>query len=494
MKMIYLFEEGSTKMRDLLGGKGCELSEMARIGIRVPPGFVITTEECRKYQKDRKLSEKLKKEIMKYIKVLEKKTGKVFGGKENPLLVSVRSGAPVSMPGMMDTILNLGLNDETVIGFAKTTNERTAYDAYRRFIQMFGEIVLKIEKSKFDKIFEEEKEKRRRKFDYELNVSELKEIVEKFKLLVKNEGKEIPQDPKEQLFMAVQAVFESWNNPRAITYRNIYNIPHDMGTAVVVQTMVFGNLGFDSGTGVLFTRNPSTGENVLYGEYLMNAQGEDVVAGIRTPKPIKEMKKEFPKIYNEIEKIAKKLERHYRDMQDIEFTIEKGKLYILQTRTGKRTAAAAIKIAVDMVKEKLISKEEAIMRISTKEIDQLLHKQIDPNEKYTKIAKGLPASPGAACGKIVFTADEAAQRGKNENVILVAVETTPDDIHGMIASQGVLTSRRYDLSCSSCSERSWYPMYSRMRISKNRYRKEDIGNKWKNFQGKRYHNDRWIFR
>ena len=441
-KSVYLFEEGSSKMRSTLGGKGCELAEMTRLGMPVPPGFVITTEECKRYQKAKKLPDKLQKDIFKAVTVLEQKLKRKFGGPAKPLLVSVRSGAPVSMPGMMDTILNLGLNDKTVEGFARLTNERTAYDAYRRFVQMFGEIVLGIKKDKFDKIFEEYKERYHKKLDTELTAPMLKEITCQFKELVKKEtGRDFPDDPNKQLLMAVEAVFNSWNNPRAITYRNLYKIPHDMGTAVVVQTMVFGNAGPDSGTGVAFSRNPSTGEKTLYGEYLTNAQGEDVVAGIRTPHPIAHMKKEFPKIYKQFEQIAKKLEKHYRDMQDMEFTIENGKLWMLQTRTGKRTAAAAIKIAVDMVKEGLITKEEAIMRVSPSEIDQLLHRQIDPKVKVSPIAKGLPASPGAATGKIIFTADEAAEIGKKDKVILVAVETTPDDIHGMIASQGVLTSR-----------------------------------------------------
>ncbi len=442
MKQVYIFKEGSTKMRSLLGGKGCELSEMTRIGLPVPPGLVITTEQCLLYQKTKKISRSLESDIFKALSFVEKQVGKKFGDRDNPLLVSVRSGAPVSMPGMMDTILNLGLNDQTVVGFAKLTNERTAYDAYRRLIQMYGEIVFEIKKEKFDKIFDSVKEQHHRKQDVELTPDELKEIISKFKILVHEEtGKQFPWDPKEQLILAIQAVFDSWNNQRAITYRNLYKIDHNMGTAVVVQSMVFGNTGNSSGTGVAFTRDPSTGQKKLYGEYLLNAQGEDVVAGIRTPKHIELMKKEMPKQYKELERIAKLLEKHYRDMQDMEFTIENGKLWMLQTRNGKRTAAAAIKIAVSMVKEKLISKEEAIMRIQPSQIEQLLHRQIDPKVKIISIAKGLPASPGAATGKIVFTADEAAELGKKEKVMLVAVETTPDDIHGMIASQGILTSR-----------------------------------------------------
>jgi pyruvate,orthophosphate dikinase len=442
MKLVYLFEEGSSAMRATLGGKGCELAEMTRLKMPVPPGFVITTEECRQYQRTKKIPEALRKDVFKAMSSLEKKLGRKFGDPSKPLLVSVRSGAPVSMPGMMDTILNLGINDKTVVGFAKMTNERTSYDAYRRFVQMFGEVVLGIKKDKFDRIFDHSKERAHRKMDTDLTSSELKTITTQFKDLVRQEtGKPFPDDSNEQLLMAVEAVFNSWNTPRAITYRNLYKIPHDMGTAVVVQTMVFGNSGPNSGTGVAFSRNPSTGENKLYGEYLMNAQGEDVVAGIRTPHPISHMKSELPKLYKQFEQTANKLEDHYRDIQDMEFTIEEGKLWMLQTRSGKRTAAAAVKIAVDMVKEKLISREEAILRVSPSAIDQLLHRQIDPKIKVNPIAKGLPASPGAASGKIVFTADDAAEQGKKEKVILVAVETTPDDIHGMIASQGVFTSR-----------------------------------------------------
>ncbi|VVB74139.1 Phosphoenolpyruvate synthase [uncultured archaeon] len=429
-------------MRAILGGKGCELAEMTRLGFPVPPGFVITTQECLKYQKKKKMSAGLDSAIFEALKHLEGKLGRTFGDHTKPLLVSVRSGAPVSMPGMMDTILNLGLNDQTAAGFAKMTNERTAYDAYRRFVQMFGEVVLEIEKKKFDRIFDSVKEKYRRKLDTELNAHELQEIVAEFKAIVMQEtGNIFPEDPEKQLLMAVGAVFSSWNNPRAITYRNLYKIPHNMGTAVVVQTMVFGNSGPNSGTGVAFSRNPSTGEHKLYGEYLMNAQGEDVVAGIRTPHPISHMEKEHPTLYKQFHDISQKLEKHYRDMQDMEFTIEEGKLFMLQTRNGKRTAAAAVKAAVDMADEGLITKEEAVMRVQPSQIDQLLHRQIDPKVKTNPIAKGLPASPGAASGTIVFTADDAAEIGKKEKVMLVAVETTPDDFHGMIASQGVLTSR-----------------------------------------------------
>ena len=440
-KRVYLFEEGSSKMRPILGGKGCELGEMTSIGLPVPPGFVVTTQQCLEYQKSKKIGAELEQDIFTALKHIEEKTGKKFGDPSNPLLVSVRSGAPVSMPGMMDTILNLGLNDTTIKGQEKA-GERFAWDSYRRLAQMFGEVVLGVDKKKFDKIFDEIKEKAHRKLDIELQPAELKEVVKQFKALVKKEtGKDFPDDPNKQLILAIEAVFNSWNTPRAITYRNLYKLSHNMGTAVVVQVMVFGNMGSDCGTGVAFTRNPSTGEKKLYGEFLMNAQGEDVVAGIRTPRPIADLQKESPVIYKQFAETAEKLEKHYRDMQDMEFTIEKGKLYMLQTRSGKRTAAAAVKAAVDMVKEGLITKDEAILRVKPEQLDQLLHKQIDPKAKTNPLAKGLPASPGAASGKIVFTADDAAEKGKDSKVILVAVETTPDDIHGMIASQGVFTSR-----------------------------------------------------
>ncbi len=444
-KYIYLFEEGSAKMRDLLGGKGAGLAEMARIGLPVPPGFTITTEVCRLYYKlGKKFPEGLEDQIRYYLKKLEEKTGKRLGDPENPLLVSVRSGAPISMPGMMDTILNLGLNDKTVEGLAKLTNNpRFAYDSYRRFIQMFSDIVLKIPREEFEKVLEKYKQMEGVKYDAELSVEALNKIVEEYKEIVrKHLGREFPQDPWEQLIMAIKAVFESWNNPRAIVYRKLNNIPDDLGTAVNIQAMVFGNMGWDSGTGVAFTRDPNTGEKKLYGEYLPNAQGEDVVAGIRTPKKIEEMKEEFPEIYNQLVKVAEMLEKHFRDMQDIEFTVERGKLYLLQTRTGKRTPRAAVKIAVDMVKEGLITKEEAIMRVKPEQVEKLLHKQVDPNAPRKVIARGLPASPGAAVGKVVFSPDEAVELAeKGEKVILVRPETTPNDVHGMYASQGILTSR-----------------------------------------------------
>ncbi|MCD6408427.1 pyruvate, phosphate dikinase [bacterium] len=447
-KYIYFFgggkADGNGQMKDLLGGKGAGLAEMTNAGIPVPPGFTITTEMCTYfYQHDGKLPEDFDQQLKENLKKLEELTGKKFGDPKNPLLVSVRSGAKISMPGMMDTILNLGLNDEAVKGLAENSgDERFAYDAYRRFIQMFGNVVMGIDKNEFEKYLEEKKKERGVEYDSELTADDLKDLVEKFKQVYKEKtGEEFPQDPMVQLKMAINAVFKSWNNPRAITYRKINKIPDDLGTAVNVQTMVFGNMGNDSGTGVGFTRNPSTGEKEFYGEYLTNAQGEDVVAGIRTPKPISELEKEMPEVYKQLREITEKLEKHYKDVQDFEFTIEKGKLYMLQTRTGKRTPMAAVKIAVDMVKEGLITKEEAVMRIEPAQIEQLLHPIIDPKVKVEPIAKGLPASPGAASGKVVFTADDAERKAKEEPVILVRIETSPDDIHGMNAAKGILTSR-----------------------------------------------------
>ena len=443
-KWVYDFEEGSKDMKNLLGGKGAGLAEMTRIGLPVPPGFTITTEACKEYLKIGKLSEEIKEQTLEHLKKLEEKSGKKFGDVKNPLLVSVRSGAPISMPGMMDTILNLGLNDETVEGLKDlTNNERFAYDSYRRFIQMFGNVVMGIPHEEFEAILDKYKEENGLKSDTELTPEMLKNIIADYKeLYKKHTGKDFPQDPMEQLFTAIEAVFKSWNNERAIAYRKINKISDDLGTAVNIVMMVFGNMGDDSATGVAFTRNPSTGEKGIYGEYLVNAQGEDVVAGIRTPKPIKEMKNDIPSAYDELLKVADTLERHYRDMQDMEFTVERGKLYMLQTRTGKRTAQAAVKIAVDMVKEGLITKEEAVLRVTPTHIDQLLHKMIDPSAKVEPIAKGLPASPGAASGKVVFDVKEAAERGKKgEAVILVRPETTPEDIEGMAHSKGILTSR-----------------------------------------------------
>lgn len=450
-KYVYLFKEGKSDMRDLLGGKGANLAEMTNIGLSVPQGFTITTEACREYYRvGEKLPDGLWEEMQPAIAEVERQSGKKFGDNTAPLLVSVRSGAKISMPGMMDTILNLGLNDETVQGLAEATgNERFAYDCYRRFVQMFGDVVLGVESYKFEEMIHQIKELQAHEeggsvyFDSDLSAVSLKKLVGQFKKLVEKEtGKAFPNDPHEQLREAVIAVFRSWNTNRAIFYRKTNNIPDDIGTAVNVQSMVFGNMGEDSGTGVAFTRDPSTGEKKLYGEYLMNAQGEDVVAGIRTPLPISSLADENPDIYSQFEEIAKNLENHYRDMQDIEFTIEKGKLYILQTRNGKCTASAAIKIAVDLVTEGLISREEAVRKIDPRQLDKLLHRRIDEGAKLDIIAKGLPASPGAASGKIVFEADLAEKLGNaGEKVILVRTETTPDDIHGVLAAQGILTSR-----------------------------------------------------
>jgi len=447
-KFVYFFAngkaEGRADMRDILGGKGANLAEMTNLGIPVPPGFTISTEVCKIYYDSKgKLPQKILKEIEKSVERLEKVTGKGLGDPENPLLVSVRSGAKFSMPGMMDTILNLGLNDKTVLGLAKkTNNKRFAYDSYRRFISMFGDVVLGIEKKEFENILDNFKTRLKVKYDVELTTDVLVDIVDEYKILVKEKtGKPFPLDPDKQLIMAIEAVFRSWNNPRAIYYRNQYNISHDLGTAVNVQTMVFGNMGNNSATGVGFTRNPSTGEKVFYGEYLINAQGEDVVAGIRTPKPISELKNDMPEVYEQLVKITTKLEKHYRDVQDFEFTIEEGKLYMLQTRNGKRTAQAALKIAVDMVKEKIITYKEALMRIEPLQLNQLLHPVIDPEAKVKPVAKGLPASPGSACGKIVFDPDHAVKLvEEGSKVVLVRKETSPDDIHGMAVSQGFLTA------------------------------------------------------
>jgi len=444
-KRIYEFEEGSKEMKSLLGGKGAGLAEMTKIGLPVPYGFTITTEVCNEYYKvGGKFPPGLEDEILEHLKKLEIKTKKIFGSKENPLLVSVRSGAPVSMPGMMDTILNLGLNDETVEGLSELTNDkRFAYDSYRRFITMFSNVVMSIKHEYFEEILDEIKNRFNVKSDAEIPYEGLKEIVYEYKKLYEKEVHEkFPQDPYKQLMMAVEAVFKSWNNKRAIEYRRIYKIPETLGTAVNIQMMVFGNAGFDSGTGVGFTRDPATGENKLYGEYLLNAQGEDVVAGIRTPKPIIELKNDIPSAYNELLRIKDILEKHYRDIQDFEFTIEKGKLFMLQTRTGQRTPVAAVKIAVDMVEEGVITKEEAVMRVDPHQIELLLHPMIDSKANIKVIAKGLPASPGAAFGKVVFDTDEAALRGNNgEEILLVRPETTPEDIHGMVAAKGILTAR-----------------------------------------------------
>jgi len=447
-KYVYFFggrkTEGNAKMKNLLGGKGSNLAEMTSLGIPVPAGFTITTETCvYYYDNNRKYPSSLPQQIDANLKKLETAMGKKFGDPKDPLLVSVRSGARVSMPGMMDTVLNLGLNDTTVKGLIeKSNNERFAYDAYRRFCQMFGDVVLGVPHHDFEHILSSRKKKKKVELDTDLDTEDLKWVVVEYKKLIKKKkGFAFPEDPRKQLQMAIEAVFGSWNNDRAIKYRNLNAIPHDWGTAVNVQAMVFGNLGEDSGTGVAFTRDPGNGEKKFYGEYLMNAQGEDVVAGIRTPLPIEELKKEMPRAYLELVSIYKKLEKHYRDMQDLEFTIQDKKLYLLQTRTGKRTAQAAVKIAVDMVKEGLINKQEAVLRVEPAQLDQLLHPMIDPKAKVDSIAKGLPASPGAAVGKVVFTADKAeAMAKKSEKVILVRLETSPEDIGGMAAAQGILTA------------------------------------------------------
>ncbi|GFR34498.1 pyruvate, phosphate dikinase [Thermobrachium celere] len=446
-KYVYLFSEGNAGMRNLLGGKGANLAEMTNIGLPVPPGFTVTTEACTRYYEDGQvIGDDIAEQIFEHLEKLEKISGKKFGDPTNPLLVSVRSGARASMPGMMDTILNLGLNDETVEGLTKlTNNERFAYDSYRRFIQMFSDVVMQIDKNLFENILDEIKEQNNAKYDTDLTAENLKEVVKRYKELYRKEkGEEFPSDPKVQLLEAVKAVFRSWNNPRAIVYRKLNDIPSDWGTAVNVQMMVFGNMGETSGTGVAFTRNPSTGENKIFGEYLINAQGEDVVAGIRTPQSIETLKEVMPECYEEFVRIAHILEKHYKDMQDMEFTIEQGKLYFLQTRNGKRTAQAALRIAVEMVEEGLITKEEAMLKVEPKQLDQLLHPMFDQEElkKAKEIAKGLPASPGAACGKVYFTAEEAKQRRQlGERVILVRTETSPEDIEGMVAAEGILTAR-----------------------------------------------------
>ena len=446
-KYVYLFNEGNANMKNLLGGKGANLAEMMNLGIPVPEGFTLSTEACTKYYEDgKKLSEESITQIYEALTKVEEMTGKKFGSADNPLLVSVRSGARVSMPGMMDTILNLGLNDETVEGLTKlTNNERFAYDSYRRFIQMFSDVVMGIEKRKFEDILDEVKALKGAKFDNELTSSDLKEVVKKYKALYQQEMvKDFPQDPKEQLLEAITAVFRSWDNPRAIVYRRLNDIPREWGTAVNVQSMVFGNMGETSGTGVAFTRNPATGENLIFGEYLINAQGEDVVAGIRTPHPISRLEQDLPQCYKQFIEIAERLEKHYKDMQDMEFTIEQGKLYFLQTRNGKRTAQAALKIAVDLVEEGLITKEEAILKVDPKQLDSLLHPSFDQKELENTevIAKGLPASPGAACGKVYFTAETAKEHHEQgEKVILVRLETSPEDIEGMVAAEGILTAR-----------------------------------------------------
>ncbi|MEZ0116370.1 UNVERIFIED_ORG: pyruvate,orthophosphate dikinase [Heyndrickxia coagulans] len=444
-KFVYLFNEGNSHMRDLLGGKGANLAEMTNIGLPVPFGFTITTEACNDYYANgKKISGAVETQMEEALLKLEEKTGKKLGGKENPLLVSVRSGSVFSMPGMMDTVLNLGMNDETVEAVAELTgNPRFAYDSYRRFIQMFSDVVLGIDVYHFEHLLEQTREQKGYTADPEMTAEDWKDIIAGYKKIVKKHTKQdFPQDPKTQLYLAVNAVFDSWNNQRAIVYRRLNKIPDHLGTAVNIQSMVFGNMGDDSGTGVAFTRNPSTGERVLYGEYLINAQGEDVVAGIRTPQPIQVLAKDMPEVYRQFVKTSKLLEEHYQDMQDIEFTVERGKLYLLQTRNGKRTAQAAIRIAVEMVKEGILDKKTALLRVDPDQLNQLLHRRIDDSAAKNHLAKGLPASPGAATGAVVFDADEAERLGKEgKKVILVRPETTPDDIHGIVASQAVVTSR-----------------------------------------------------
>ena len=446
-KFVYMFSEGNASMRNLLGGKGANLAEMTNIGLPIPQGFTVTTEACTFYNSNgKKLSQAITDQIFNALSQLENITGKKFGDLENPLLVSVRSGARASMPGMMDTVLNLGLNDKTVEALAKkTNNKRFAYDAYRRFIMMFSDVVIGVSKSKFERVLDEYKQNKGYKSDLDLSEDDLVFIANKFKEIYKNDqNKDFPSDVKEQLLEAVCAVFRSWDNPRAFVYRRMNDIPYDWGTAVNVQAMVFGNMGETSGTGVAFSRNPANGENEIYGEYMMNAQGEDVVAGVRTPKTIKDLANEMPEIYDQFAKSAKMLENHYKDMQDMEFTIEEGKLFFLQTRNGKRTANAALKIAVDMVNENLISKEEALLKVEPNQLDQLLHPMFDPEvlKSAKPIGKALPASPGAAAGKVCFNAEDAKKFAeKGERVVLVRLETSPEDIEGMVVAQGILTVR-----------------------------------------------------
>ncbi|MFQ5533160.1 MAG: pyruvate, phosphate dikinase, partial [Candidatus Methylomirabilales bacterium] len=448
-KHVYFFgrgrAEGAARMKDLLGGKGANLAEMTNLRIPVPPGFTITTDACVDSMKRQgKFPPGMWKQVEKNLRRLERAMGLRFGDRKAPLLVSVRSGARISMPGMMDTVLNLGLNDEAVEGLAeRSRNPRFAYDSYRRFIQMFGNVVMGISTHHFEEILARKKKERGIQQDTDLTAADLQEIVDRYKALVRERvGREFPQGPIGQLRLAVSAVFGSWNNPRAIKYREIYRIPHTWGTAVNVQAMVFGNMGESSGTGVAFTRDPGNGEKRLFGEFLMNAQGEDVVAGIRTPKPIEELKQIAPKAHNELVRVARKLEGHYRDMQDIEFTFQEGKFYILQTRTGKRTPAAAVKLAVDMQREGLIDKKGAVLRVDPRQVEQLLHPMLDPATRAERVARGLPASPGAAVGRVVFTADQAEEwAGQGERVILVRDETSPEDIGGMHAAQGILTAR-----------------------------------------------------
>ncbi len=442
LKYIYFFEEGSKEQKNLLGGKGSNLAEMTNLGLPVPKGFIISTQACLNFFKEKGFPKGLEEELNSSLKKLEEKTGKKFNS-ENPLLVSVRSGARVSMPGMMDTVLNLGLNKKTIKAMTeKTKNKRFVLDSYRRFIQMFSNVVLNLEHDKFEEILKKEKESVKAEFDSDLTPESLQKIIEEYKKLIEKETKKpFPENPKEQLLLSVKAVFNSWNNKRAATYRKLNKIPDDWGTGVIIQEMVFGNLGNNSATGVCFTRNPSDGEKKLYGEFLINAQGEDVVAGIRTPKKIAELEKAMPVVFKEFVVVCEKLEQHYKEMQDLEFTVEEGKFFILQTRTGKRTAQSAVRIAVEMQKGNLISKETALLRINPLDLNQLLHKRIDPSQKLNAVAKGLNASPGAASGKVFFDADTAEKQSEAGPVILVRHETSPDDIHGMHASKGILTSR-----------------------------------------------------
>ncbi len=444
-KFVYMFDEGNSKKKDLLGGKGANLAEMTKIGLPVPYGFTLSTEACNLYYEDGKsISTEVKFQVLEALGKLEEKTGKKLGDPSNPLLVSVRSGAVHSMPGMMDTVLNLGMNDDTVEGLAKLTeNPRFAYDSYRRFIQMFSDVVLDVDSYYFEQLLEETRENKGYTSDPEMTEEDWREVIKGYKeIVMKHARRTFPEDPKEQLFLSISAVFDSWNNQRAIVYRRLQKIPGHLGTAVNIQSMVFGNMSNDSGTGVAFTRNPSTGEAKLYGEYLINAQGEDVVAGIRTPQPIATLQYEMPEVYQQFVDTCQLLEKHYQDMQDIEFTVERGELFILQTRTGKRTAQAAIRIAVELVEEQIINKKEAILRVDPDQLNQLLHRRIDDSYERKQIAKGLPASPGAATGEVVFDADEAERLAKDgKKIILVRSETTPDDIHGIVAAQAVITSR-----------------------------------------------------
>ena len=449
-KYVYLFSEGDENMRELLGGKGANLAQMTRLGMPVPQGFTISTEACTRYYDDgKKIAPEIEAEIYEYLAKMEEINGKKFGDPKNPLLVSVRSGARASMPGMMDTILNLGLNDEVAAGMIAGNPdpkfERFVYDSYRRFIQMFSDVVMEISKKTFEVIIDEIKDRKGVKNDIDLDVNDMKELVKRFKEYYKEQkGTDFPTDPKTQMMEAVKAVFRSWDNPRANVYRRMNDIPYSWGTAVNVQPMVFGNLNENSGTGVAFTRDPATGEKALFGEYLINAQGEDVVAGVRTPSKIDQLKQDMPQVYEQFATIAQNLENHYKDMQDMEFTIENGKLYMLQTRNGKRTAAAALKIAVDLVDEGMITEEEAVLRVDPKQLDALLHPQFDAKALKTAapVGAGLAASPGAACGKVVFTAEDAKEwADKGEKVVLVRLETSPEDIEGMAAAQGILTVR-----------------------------------------------------